>query len=83
MVSTRPPISKSSNPFINPYVTVPSAPITDGITVTFMFSIIIIIIILLLWEFFTPTLADGFSLDFEWQQVPSSLLDSSQYSGRS
>ena len=39
---------------------------------------IIIIIILLFWEFFTPTLADGFSLEFEWQQVSSSLQDSSQ-----
>ena len=27
-------------------------------------------------------LADGFSLEFEWQQVSSSLQDSSQYSGR-
>ena len=30
---------------------------------------IIIIIILLFWEFFTPVLADGFSLKFVWQQV--------------
>ena len=30
-----------------------------------------------------PALADGFSLEFEWQQVSSSLQDSSQYSGRS
>ena len=36
-----------------------------------------------LWEFFTSTLADGFPLEFEWQQVFSSLHDSSQYSGRS
>ena len=28
-------------------------------------------------------LTDGFSLEFEWQQVSSSLQDSSQYSGRS
>ena len=34
------------------------------------FSIIIIIII---WEFFTSALADGLSLEFEWQQVLSSL----------
>ena len=34
-------------------------------------------------EFFTSVLADGFSLEFEWQQVSSSLRDSSQYSGRS
>ena len=44
---------------------------------------IIIIIILLLWEFFTPALADERLLEFEWQQVSSSLQDSSRYSGRS
>ena len=37
MVSTRPPISKSYRPFNNPLVTVPKAPITIGIIVTFMF----------------------------------------------
>ena len=36
MVSTRPPTSKSSSPFNNPIVTVPKAPITIGIIVTFM-----------------------------------------------
>ena len=41
------------------------------------------IIILLFWEFFTPTFADGFPRESEWQQVSSSLQDSSQYSGRS
>ena len=45
--------------------------------------IIIIIIIITPLEFFTSALADGFSLKFEWQQVSSSLQDSSQYSGRS
>ena len=40
-------------------------------------------IILLFWEFFIPVLADGFPLEFEWQQVSSSLQDSSQYSGQS
>ena len=34
-------------------------------------------------EFFTSLLADGFSLEFEWQQVSSSLQDSSQDSDRS
>ena len=34
-------------------------------------------------DFFTSALAEGLSLEFEWQQVSSSLLDSSQYSGRS
>ena len=33
--------------------------------------------------FFTSVLADGFSLVFEWQQVSSSLQDSSHDSGRS
>ena len=33
-------------------------------------------------EFFTSVLADGFSLEFEWQHVSSSLQNSSQYSGR-
>ena len=37
MVSTRPPTSKSSNPFSNPLFTVPNAPITIGIIVTCMF----------------------------------------------
>ena len=38
---------------------------------------------LLLWEFFTPAVAGDFPLEFEWQQVSSSLQNSSQYSGRS
>ena len=37
IVSTRPPTSKTSSPFNNPLVTVPSAPITIGIIVTFLF----------------------------------------------
>ena len=37
IVSARPPISKSSRPFNNPYVIVPKAPITIGTIVTFMF----------------------------------------------
>ena len=38
MVSTYPQISKSFNPSTNSLVTLPSAPITISITVTFMFS---------------------------------------------
>ena len=34
-------------------------------------------------DFFTPALADGFSPEFEWQQVSSSFPDSSLYSGQS
>ena len=37
MVFTRPPTSKSSSPFSNPLVTIPNAPITIGIIVTWMF----------------------------------------------
>ena len=37
-------------------------------------------IILLIWEFFIPALVNGFPLESEWQQVSSSLQDSSQYS---
>ena len=43
---------------------------------------IIIIIIIYSLEFFTLVYADSLSLEIEWQQVPSSLQDSSQYSGR-
>ena len=33
-------------------------------------------------RFFTPTLADGFSLEFEWQQDFSIYKDFSQYSDK-
>ena len=39
------------------------------------------IIIIIPLEFFTSALADGLLLEFEWQQVSSSLQYSSQYSG--
>ena len=39
--------------------------------------IIIIIVFFLFWGFFTPALADGFPLEFEWQQASSSLQHSS------
>ena len=45
--------------------------------------IIITIVIIYSLEFFTSALADGLPLELEWQQVLSSLPDSSQYSGRS
>ena len=47
-----------------------------------MEHIIIITIIIYSLEFFTSANADGLSLEIEWQQVFSSLQDSSQYSGR-
>ena len=54
---------------------------------THLLRIIIIIIIIINNDFyslesFTSALV-GLSLEFEWQQVSSSLQDSSQYSGRS
>ena len=70
MVSIRPLISKFSSPRTSPLVTVPNAAITIGITVTFIFYIIMIIIIYSFEE-------------VEWQQVSSSLKDSSQYFSRS
>ena len=43
----------------------------------------IIIFIFYRLEFFSSALADGLSLEFERQQVSSSLQDYTQYSGRS
>ena len=48
------------------------------------FSVLLLLLLLLLFsslEFFTSVLTDGFSREFEWQQVSSSLHDSSQDSG--
>ena len=44
-------------------------------------EIIIKIIIIHSLELFTSALADGFSLESEWQQVSSSFQNSPQYSG--
>ena len=57
MVSTHPPISKSSSLFNNPLVTVPKAPITFGTIVTFMFHIFFqfsskVEVLILLFTFF-------------------------------
>ena len=41
---------------------------------------VIIIIIVIPYKFFTLALADSRSLEFKWQQVSSSLQDSSRYS---
>ena len=53
--------------------------------VYFELSLLLLSLLLLLthWEFFTPVSSDGLSLEPEWQQVTSSLQDSSQYPGRS
>ena len=45
----------------------------------FIIIIINIIIIIIPLEFFTYALADGFSLEFNWQHVFSSHQDSSRY----
>ena len=66
-VSARPLISKSPSLCTNPLVTVPSAPVTIGITVTCMFLIIIVIIVIFLaffpfnviWCFFHWCLNDS------------------------
>ena len=50
---------------------------TSIIIIIIIIIINIIIIILLFSEFFTPVLADGCSLEFEWQQVSLSIQDSS------
>ena len=94
MVSTRPPTSKSSRPFNNPLVTVPKAPITNGIIVTFMFhsffnslarsrylSVFSHYYYFTPCKFFTPALTSGISPGPDGQPISSSLQDSSQYSG--
>ena len=43
----------------------------------YIIIIIMIIIISFIWEFFAPALAVGFPLESDWQQIPSSLQDSS------
>ena len=51
------------------------------IVIIIIIIVIIIIIIIISCELFTPANADGLSLESEWQQVSSSLRNSSQYSG--
>ena len=66
MVSTRPPTSKYSRSIINPLVTVPKAPITISIIVTFMFhsffqfssKVVALISLFTLFQFYS-----GVSLD--------------------
>ena len=48
-----------------------------------LLSISLLLLLSTSLEFFTSVLADGFSLEFVWQQVSSCLQDSSQDSGRS
>ena len=53
------------------------------IIIVIIIIIIIVVVVIYSLRFFTLVLADVFSLEFEWQQVLSSLQESSQYSGRS
>ena len=46
-------------------------------------ELLISIMYIIMGEFFPPSLADGFPLESERQQVSSSLQDSSQYSSQS
>ena len=51
------------------------------IKIIIIIIIIIVIVIIYSLHFSTSALADGLSLEFVWQQVSSSVQDSSQYSG--
>ena len=48
-----------------------------------LLSLLLLLLLFTPFEFFTSVLVDGFSLEFDCQQVSSSLQDSSQDSGRS
>ena len=76
-VSTHPPTSKSSSPFSNPLVTVPNAPITIAITVTFMFHSVFqfhskVKVFILLFTFFQ--FYSVVSRDTKVDNFPSSLF---------
>ena len=66
-----------SSPFNSPLVTVPNAPITIDIIITFMFHSFLKNFLarssIIIWEFFSPALAESFLQEFEWLQAPSSL----------
>ena len=67
MVSIRPPTSKSFGPFNNPLVIVPKAPITIGVTVTFIFhsffqlpsKVFIFILLFTLFQFYSVVSQDS------------------------
>ena len=67
MVSTCPLISKSSSPLNNPLVTVPKAPITIGIVVTFMFhsfflfpnKVQVLILLFIFFQFYSVVSRDS------------------------
>ena len=47
-----------------------------------LLSLLLLLLLFYSFDFFTPELANGLSLEFGWQQVTSSLQDFSLYSGR-
>ena len=63
---------------INHYV-----PIITKPTFAVLLCLILLLLLFTPLEFFPSVLADGFSLEFEWQQVSSYLQNSSHDSGRS
>ena len=69
-----------SDPFIsqNPRGFCASFSRTDSGLYIYHLFVMVKLQFLSLWEFFTSANADGFQLDFEWQQVSSSLQDSAQ-----
>ena len=71
MVFTRPVISKSSSPCTNPLVTIPWAPITISIIITFMFHSFFISLII-----FFYLLLESFSHQYELMVFHWSLSDS-------
>ena len=58
---------------ISSHLRLPYTTLNYGHTHTYTHICGCLYIILLQWEFFTPALADSFSLVFEWQQVSLSL----------
>ena len=61
--------------------TVTMLPIANSLVNIHLIYWITLILSFTPWEFFTSALVDGLSLEFEWQQVSSSIQDSSLYSG--
>ena len=77
------PLSLSLYIYISKHTILVSISYSSEHTHTHTHTYIYIYIIIYFLKFFTSALTDGFSLESEWQQVSSSLQDSSQYSGRS
>ena len=94
MASTRPPIFNCSSSLTKHLETVLRATITISFTITFVYQrfflvlcqvpgtcfIFLLLLLSLLWVF-TPALADGLLLVFEWQKISSLLMNLSHFSG--